>query len=113
MESEKGESSQLRGETAEKRVVQVADGGWGWVVCVTAFCANGILFGIINTFGIIYTALCEEYKSLNDPLIAFKTCMLLQLDFFCVFSNLFQLYIHYRVPHAIKIIIMCVYVCVL
>ena len=51
-----------------------SDGGWGWLVCITSFLANGILFGIINTFGIVYIALMAEFNTEKDPLITFKTC---------------------------------------
>lgn len=37
------------------------DGGWGWIVCLTSLWANGTVFGIINTFGIIYVQMREEY----------------------------------------------------
>ena len=37
------------------------DGGWGWIVCLTSLWANGTVFGIINTFGIIYVQMREQY----------------------------------------------------
>ena len=50
------------------------DGGWGWVVCFTSMWTNGTVFGVLNTFGIIYVAMRETYAK-NDPDISFKTCM--------------------------------------
>ena len=37
------------------------DGGWGWVICLTSLWANGTVFGIINTFGIIYVQMRDQY----------------------------------------------------
>ncbi|ESO87231.1 hypothetical protein LOTGIDRAFT_107137 [Lottia gigantea] len=48
------------------------DGGWGWVVCVTSLWVNGTVFGILNTFGILYVKLRDKYAG-NDPSISFKT----------------------------------------
>ena len=50
------------------------DGGWGWVVCFTALWANGTVFGIINTFGIVYIQMREHYSK-NDPEVSLKTGM--------------------------------------
>lgn len=49
------------------------DGGVGWLVCFASFWANGTLFGILNTFGIIYVELLEEFAAPGED-IAFKTC---------------------------------------
>lgn len=43
-------------------VSPVADGGWGWLVCVAGFVAQFIVLGIQNNSGILYTALLEEYQ---------------------------------------------------
>lgn len=48
------------------------DGGWGWVVCFTSMLTNGTVFGVINTFGIIYVVMLEEYAN-GDPNISLKT----------------------------------------
>ena len=49
------------------------DGGWGWVVCLASFWTNGTIFGILNTFGILYVKMLEEYDN-GDPNLRFKTC---------------------------------------
>ena len=54
-------------------VFQQPEGGWGWVVCLTSMCSNGIVFGSINTFGILYVAMLDQYGGKDDN-IAFKTC---------------------------------------
>ena len=37
------------------------DGGcWAWLVLLGCFLVNGIIFGIINTFGILFVELKEE-----------------------------------------------------
>lgn len=48
------------------------DGGWGWVVCFTSLATNGTVFGIINTFGILFVVMRDEYGK-DDPNISFKT----------------------------------------
>jgi len=48
------------------------DGGWGWVVCFASLWANGVVFGIINTFGIVYVQMREHYAK-NDPGVSLKT----------------------------------------
>ena len=48
------------------------DGGWGWIVCLTSFWTNGTIFGILNTFGILFVELLREFDDDGD--IAFKTC---------------------------------------
>lgn len=48
------------------------DGGWGWVVCFTSMLCNGTVFSIMNTFGILYLSLLDEYAK-GDPVISFKT----------------------------------------
>lgn len=49
------------------------DGGWGWVVCFTSMLCNGTVFSIMNTFGILYTFLLDEYAA-GDSEISLKTC---------------------------------------
>jgi len=40
------------------------DGGlWAWVVCVCCFLVNGIIFGIINTFGILFMKLKKDLEA--------------------------------------------------
>lgn len=48
------------------------DGGWGWVVCFTSMLTNGTVFGVINTFGIIYVVMVDEYAK-GDPNVSLKT----------------------------------------
>ncbi|CAI9737045.1 monocarboxylate transporter 10-like [Octopus vulgaris] len=48
------------------------DGGWGWVVCIASLWVNGLVFGILNSYGIIYVPMLKIYGT-NDPNISFKT----------------------------------------
>merc|ERR1712123_477503 len=42
---------------------QPPDGGfWAWLVMMSCFLANGIVFGIINTFGILFVKLKEDME---------------------------------------------------
>ncbi|KAJ8299953.1 hypothetical protein KUTeg_021472 [Tegillarca granosa] len=49
------------------------DRGWGWFVCFSSMFINGVVFGIINSFGIIYDRILEDYQT-KVPDAAFKTC---------------------------------------
>ena len=51
----------------------VPEGGWGWVVCMTAMLTNGTVTGFLNTLSIVYVAMLEEFGG-DDPRISFKTC---------------------------------------
>ncbi|GAB1605526.1 monocarboxylate transporter 10-like isoform X2 [Argonauta hians] len=48
------------------------DGGWGWVVCFASLWVNGLVFGILNSYGIIYIVMRDIYGK-NDPNISLKT----------------------------------------
>ncbi|KAI0224004.1 Monocarboxylate transporter 10 [Lamellibrachia satsuma] len=37
------------------------EGGYGWVVVAASFYASFVVFGIINTFGVMFTSVKEEY----------------------------------------------------
>ena len=51
------------------------DGGWGWVVCIASFWTNGTVFGILNTFGILYVEMLRKFDDGNDSSnLAFKIC---------------------------------------
>ena len=41
------------------------EGGWGWVVCCGTFSVNFIVFGIHNSFGVVYEYLVDE-KSMGE-----------------------------------------------
>ena len=48
----------------------------GWVLCFTSFLVNGTVFGIQNTFGILFAAMMHEYGDEDDKEIAFRLCTL-------------------------------------
>lgn len=39
------------------------DGGWAWIVCAASFVIQFIVFGTIQSYGIIFVALLDEFKS--------------------------------------------------
>ena len=47
-------------ETAEQEECGKPEGGWGWVVCCGTFTVNFIVFGIHNSFGVVYEYLVDE-----------------------------------------------------
>ena len=49
--------------------VPAPDGGWGWVVCLASCWTNGTIFGIINSFGVLFVVMLDEL----DGATSFKT----------------------------------------
>ena len=45
-----------------------------WLVMFCCFCTNGIIFGIINTFGILFVKLKEDMEDAGVEDAAFKCC---------------------------------------
>ena len=37
-----------------------ADGGYGWIVCCGTFIVNFVVFGIHNSFGVLYVSLLDD-----------------------------------------------------
>uniref|UniRef100_A0A8C3C3E5 Monocarboxylate transporter 10 n=1 Tax=Cairina moschata TaxID=8855 RepID=A0A8C3C3E5_CAIMO len=67
---------------------QPPEGGFGWVVVFAAAWCNGSIFGIHNSFGIIYTMLQSDLgEGENDPALEFKTAwvgsLAMGMIFFC------------------------------
>ena len=61
------------------------DGGWGWIVCLASFWTNGTIFGILNTFGILYVQMLKDWDTGEDPEIAFKICKHYQQHYYSVY----------------------------
>ncbi|CAN9507578.1 unnamed protein product [Ophioblennius macclurei] len=63
------------------------EGGWGWVVMVAAMWCNGSVFGIQNAFGLMFLSLLQQFGSVDDPDLQFKTAWVGSLSmgmiFFC------------------------------
>ncbi|XP_076466855.1 monocarboxylate transporter 10-like [Babylonia areolata] len=54
--------TQTEAERQQEKVGFVQpEGGWGWVVCFTSMCSNGTVFGSINTFGILFVAMLDQF----------------------------------------------------
>ena len=76
-EMENGDKSvsvppEVAAEPEEKEFVH-PEGGWGWVVMLSAMWCNGSVFGIQNAFGILFVSLLREFGSENDEDLRFKT----------------------------------------
>ncbi|XP_070073980.1 monocarboxylate transporter 10 isoform X1 [Drosophila takahashii] len=53
------------------------DGGArAWLVMVSAFLCNGIIFGFINTYGVIHSLLTERLTKLGDPEASSKAALI-------------------------------------
>jgi len=54
-------------EEAPSFYIQPPDGGLrAWTVLISAFICNGVIFGIINTYGVIYIKLQEQMKDSGE-----------------------------------------------
>ncbi|XP_051876813.1 monocarboxylate transporter 8-like isoform X2 [Pristis pectinata] len=66
---------------------RVPEGGFGWVVVLAATWCNGSIFGIQNSFGILFLMFLKEMENQNDPSLRFKTAWIGALSmgmiFFC------------------------------
>lgn len=58
------------------------EGGWGWIVCCGTFLVNFIVFGIHNSFGVVYEYLVNE-RSLGEAETAWVGAMAVSLNFLC------------------------------
>ncbi|XP_073432104.1 monocarboxylate transporter 10 [Dendrobates tinctorius] len=84
--------------TGEKAAFTPPEGGWGWVVMLSAMWCNGSVFGIQNACGVIFVVLVEEFGSVDDQQLMFKTAWVSSLSmgmiFFCspvvsIFTDMF------------------------
>lgn len=79
-------ADEAAGPEAEKEFVH-PEGGWGWVVMLSAMWCNGSVFGIQNAFGILFVSLLREFGSENDEDLRFRTAWVGSLSmgmiFFC------------------------------
>jgi len=74
-----GEKDRLGEKVEEEREIEQIqqivppDGGfWAWLVMFSCFCCNGIIFGIINTFGILFVKLRSDLEEQGVKDAAFK-----------------------------------------
>lgn len=62
-------------EIQQNVVYEPPDGSFrGYLVMICAFLCNGILFGIINTYSVIYMSLQKQLKNSGDELASSKAC---------------------------------------
>lgn len=65
------------GAAASGGAFRPPEGGFGWVVVLAATWCNGSIFGIHNSFGMLYVLLLQENPTadgaLQDPALEFKT----------------------------------------
>ena len=62
------------------------DGGWkAWLVVVCAFIVNGVVFSILNTFGIVFVKLKENLEEAGVEDAAFKCSLVGSLAIGCTF----------------------------
>lgn len=49
------------------------EGGWGWVVMLSSMWCNGTVFGIQNSFGLLFVELLKRFGTENDADLRFRT----------------------------------------
>ena len=68
--------------TSEDNENQPPDGGfWAWLVLLSCFLVNGIIFGIINTFGILFVQLKKDMDEAGVEDAATKCGNNIELEF--------------------------------
>ncbi|XP_038152414.1 monocarboxylate transporter 10 [Cyprinodon tularosa] len=102
-EEERQENGEYKVELAEKSSPPAAEfvhpeGGWGWVVMLASMWCNGSVFGIQNSFGVLFISLLQEFGSEEDKDLRFRTSWVGSLSmgmiFFCspivsIFTDIF------------------------
>ncbi|XP_072127020.1 monocarboxylate transporter 8-like [Mobula birostris] len=73
--------------SAPQPTYQVPAGGFGWVVVFAATWCSGSIFGIQNSFGILFLMFLKEVEDQKDPSLLFKTAWIgalaMGMIFFC------------------------------
>uniref|UniRef100_A0A8C0G1F4 Monocarboxylate transporter 10 n=1 Tax=Chelonoidis abingdonii TaxID=106734 RepID=A0A8C0G1F4_CHEAB len=85
---EDGEAAGARGLQGAGLGFQPPEGGFGWIVVFAATWCNGSIFGIQNSFGILYVMLQSDLGGgEKDPTLEFKTALVgalaMGMIFFC------------------------------
>ncbi|XP_075691836.1 monocarboxylate transporter 8 [Rhinoderma darwinii] len=75
------------GDQEEEMRIRVPEGGFGWVVALAATWCSGSIFGIHNSFGMLYVILQEEMDDSERHSMDFKTAwvgsLAMGMIFFC------------------------------
>ena len=71
---------------SNSELIDPPDGGWkAWLVMVCSFIVNGVIFGTINTFGIIFVKLKENLDDSGEEEAALKSSLVGSLAIGCTF----------------------------
>jgi len=80
-------------ETNKSEEFVPPDGGRGWLVCLASFWVNGVVFGMLNTFGILLPHMSQLADTEEN--VTTKVCECAVLLFHsCEYSEGRQLYIN-------------------
>lgn len=66
--------SELQTDESENPQVPPDGGCRAYVVVVASFCTNGLIFGIINSYSVVYLVLLQELQSQNVEHAEVKAC---------------------------------------
>ncbi|KAG2467935.1 monocarboxylate transporter 10 isoform X1 [Polypterus senegalus] len=61
------------------------EGGWGWIVMLASMWCNGSVFGIQNSFGVLFVAMQRDFSSGGDEDLKFKTALVGSLSMGVIF----------------------------
>lgn len=75
LNSEKSRNFNEKHNVVEDQGSTVPDGGYGWVVCFVGFVVQFIIFGVHNSFGILFTYLMKDLKSEPSDTGLYKTVL--------------------------------------
>lgn len=67
-----GSSSSVRTDSSDSENTELDGGFWAWIVVLGAFLTNGIIFGVINCFGVIFKQIQTEFGGGDTS--SFLTC---------------------------------------
>ena len=87
------------------------DGGWSWIVCISAALVQFVVLGIHNSFGILYIVFLKEYgwgKALTGTEISFRSYNVVSIWLVLVQYN----HVCYDTKKRNKLICWCIFTCV-
>ena len=88
MAESRAATSENSSETASEKYKdqEPPDGGcWAWLVLIGCFLVNGIIFGIINTFGILFVQLKKDMEEAGVEDAASKCGKKRKVDLLLIF----------------------------
>ncbi|XP_051900589.1 monocarboxylate transporter 13 [Pristis pectinata] len=67
---------------ATKAKNEAPDGGWGWVIVLSAFIQSALVFGVIRSFGVFFVAFVDHFSEASST-VSWITSMAVAVQQFC------------------------------